>query len=608
MNILRYIHVAFRRLAMPVRHNLLFFTFMYVLLAVSVNLEIRSHDRSLYFVEFFFDIYMLCALLYAIPERVARWFRWLFYFIGYITCVIEAFLLFRFILLFSPVTMQLCLETNSDEASEFFSSYLWCWQTAKVVLIYGSILLLNILFAFYGHRWFYFLRREVKQRTHLPLRMHPISIFIDILIPILFFLSVYISWEEKCKMYDYFFKQENTVKVERTESKCFYSPCYRLLYSFKFLLISDYEIKKLKKNMLSLQVDSCTFRCPNVVLIIGESYNKRHSQLYGYDLPTTPYQLGFARNGSLVAFTDVVTPWNVTSNCFKSFMSTHSVDQPGVWADGVLFPAVFRKAGYKVAFITNQFNKSTRQNAADFNGSFFLNDELLDSLSFDYRNTRKNFYDKGFIKEYQHYTPGRNNLVMFHLMGQHLEYNKRFKSSDTYFHTSDIHRPDLDETEKQIVADYDNATRYNDWVIARIFSFFKDEDAIVIYFSDHGEEVYGELPTFGRNHDAEITPSLARAEFEIPFEIWFTRKFRRNHREIVRNIHKMAHRPFAIDDIPHLMFGLAGIHCPQYNPKRDLLNDSFNSDRPRILKRMVDYNELMKNEKREVFTIPPKHQ
>ena len=599
MSVLRYIYIAFRRLAMPVRYNLLFFSFMYILLSISLNLEIADFDHQLYYVEFFFDAYLLCALLYVLPRKVAWWVRAVFYVVGYATCIVEAFLLFRFILLFSPVTMQLCMETNADEASEFFGAYLWCWQTAKVLLIYVPVIVANVLFAFYGRRWFFFMRRKVKERTGLPLRMHPLSVFLDVIIPLIFCFSVWFSWEEKCKMYNYFFKQENSVLVERTEGKCFYSPVYRLLYSFKFLRVSKEEIKMMKRNMQKIKVDSCSFRCPNIVLIIGESYNKRHSQLYGYDLPTTPYQAAFKRNGSLVEFTDVVTPWNVTSNAFKSFLSTHSVDQKGSWADGVLFPALFRKAGYKVAFITNQFNKSSRQATADFNGSFFLNDEYFDSLSFDYRNKHKYVYDKGIIGEYRKYKPAEHNLVIFHLMGQHLEYSKRFQSTDVRFHPSDIDRPDLDESEKQIVADYDNATLYNDWVIARIFSYFKDDDAIVVYMPDHGEEVFGELHTFGRNHDAEITPALARAEFEIPFVVWFTRKFRTNHPEIIKHIRNRKHLPFATDDLPHLMLGLGGIACPQYDKTRDLFSDTFNSSRQRILKRIVDYNELMKNEPKD---------
>ena len=47
-------------------------------------------------------------------------------------------------------------------------------------------------------------------------------------------------------------------------------------------------IGSLHEAMESIAIDSCTFRSPEIVLILGESYNKHHAALYGYPLPTTP--------------------------------------------------------------------------------------------------------------------------------------------------------------------------------------------------------------------------------------------------------------------------------------------------------------------------------
>ena len=102
-------------------------------------------------------------------------------------------------------------------------------------------------------------------------------------------------------------------------------------------------------------MDSCSFRSPHIVLIIGESYNKHHSQLYGYDRETTPLQLERTKKGEMVVFDDVVSCWNLTSFVFKNIFSLHAVGDSGEWCDYPLFPELFRKAGYNVTFITNQF-------------------------------------------------------------------------------------------------------------------------------------------------------------------------------------------------------------------------------------------------------------
>ena len=67
------------------------------------------------------------------------------------------------------------------------------------------------------------------------------------------------------------------------------------------------------------------------------------------------------------------------------------------------------------------------------------------------------------------------------------------------------------------MAHYDNATRWNDEVINRILRNFANEDAVVVYFSDHGEEVYdGSLPLYGRIHDEQPSAEVIRHEYEIP--------------------------------------------------------------------------------------------
>ena len=185
--------------------------------------------------------------------------------------------------------------------------------------------------------------------------------------------------------------------------------------------------------MDTARVDSVTPGTTDIVVVIGESYNKHHAGLYGYRKRTTPQLDRLRRKGELTVFDDVVTPWNLTSNAFKSFLSTHSADTPGTWADGVLFPLLFRRAGFKVAFVTNQFYKSLSQGSIDFNGSFFLNDPHLDSLCFDFRNTFRSRDDRSITQLLKDYTPGRRNLYLLHLWGQHMEYDRRYPAKFAFF-------------------------------------------------------------------------------------------------------------------------------------------------------------------------------
>jgi heptose-I-phosphate ethanolaminephosphotransferase len=75
--------------------------------------------------------------------------------------------------------------------------------------------------------------------------------------------------------------------------------------------------------------------------------------------------------------------------------------------------------------------------------------------------------------------------------------------------------------------------------------------------------------------------------------MWFSPEFKQKHGDIVSAARKAVERPFMTDDLPHLLMGLAGIGSKYYSASRDLLSDSFNTKRPRLLKKTYDYDSLL---------------
>lgn len=578
-------------LAAPLRREWVFFLFMYIVFVAARLLEQPgAHIPSyIFYLENICDLYIVCALLCAIPPRVRKWVRLAFYIIGYVAAFAEGFIHERFHLLFGPITIQLVSETTSGEATEFFASYLRGSALWKLVAIYAPMVALNIAAGICSRR----IENAVRGITPKAINMT-----LNILAPIVVAICIVMTAGEKAKMVEFFMSQ-NTDEAEHADSHAFHTPLYRIAFSTKFLSLSGKELEKMRGNMRHIEIDSCAHTVKNIVLYIGESYNKHHSQLYGYRLATTPLQERMAQSGELIAMTDAVTPWNVTSNVFKDVLSTHSTDQPGSWTDGVLLPGVMKKAGYKVAFISSQYYKSPNQGVVDFNGSFFLNDSRIEKQCFDYRNKFRKNYDLSLLKEIDKFTPGPYNFIIFHGMGQHQEYCKRFEPKDAHFKAQADYawRNDLALYEKQTVADYDNATLYNDRVVAALCKRFRDEDAVVVYMPDHGEEVYDRIHNYGRDHNARISPEIAWAEFQVPLEIWFSPIARRLHPDIYAAARKAASKPFSTDDLPHLIMGLAGIKAPIYAPTRDLLSPTFNASRRRLLKGTIDYDSLMLTDK-----------
>lgn len=601
------------RLSQPLARHSVFFVLMVILSAITFHIvgEPQAKHPEFYIGQLLLDLYVLCAI-FCIFDRLGRHHRgWriagitlkgLCYTVGYATCFVEAFLYMRFYLAFSPTMLNLAMETNGGESTEFISSCLQSPKLMEAAKMYGALLAVNLVCELFGKR--------VAARLHHRIR-HFARTIVAPAAAMLLLVTTLVSWVgEKWKMLDYLCITETT-EAEKISGNVFYSSPLRLVYSYKFAQIVRHDTERLIARMEDLppavsDTTNTELPCPTIVLVIGESYNKHHASCYGYPLATTPMADALIRQGRMTVFTDAVTPWNVTSNAFKAFLSTHSTDQSGAWTDGVLFPAMFRQAGYDVGFITNQFSKSKRQNRSDFNGSFFLNDPHLDSLCFDYRNTRRFKYDGGMLTELtacrDHFTEvhhGRKHPTLFivHLMGQHVLYHERFPGKETVFTPDDYDRPDLQPAEVQVIADYDNATRYNDKVLAGIIQQFRRDDAIVIFLADHGDEVFdGDIGMFGRNHTADLTPAVLRGEFEVPMLIWTSRRFDRRHPSVAAAVRAAAERPFATDDLPHLLFGLAGIRGELYDPQRDLLDSTFNAHRPRPIKGLKNYDDIIKKE------------
>jgi heptose-I-phosphate ethanolaminephosphotransferase len=303
-----------------------------------------------------------------------------------------------------------------------------------------------------------------------------------------------------------------------------------------------------------------------------------------------------------VVFTDVVAPWNLTSFVFKNVFSMHVVGQEGDWCDYPLFPEIFRKAGYHVSFITNQFLPKAKEAVYDFSGGFFLNNPVLDKAQFDTRNTRVHRLDEGILKDYDEMDDDKERgedkkgrLTIFHVMGQHVNYHQRYPKKQRKWYQEDYDRPDLTKKQRDIISHYDNATLYNDSIVDEIMRRYEDKNAIVIYMPDHGEECYNDgFKHHGRNHSAVIDKFLAHQEFDVPFWIWCSHKYAVEHPDIYRAIIEAKDRRMMTDALPHLLLYLAGISSKDYHAEYNILSPEYDEMRPRIIKGTTDYDEVIR--------------
>ena len=266
------------------------------------------------------------------------------------------------------------------------------------------------------------------------------------------------------------------------------------------------------------------------------------------------------------------------------------------WAKTILFPTIFKKAGYYCTFISNQeVQKGNSSDVYDMSNDYLVNPKTISYL-WDKTNNEKCRFDMQLIDKYigikDSITP--YSLTVFHLLGQHTAYEDRYPSDKRIFTVEDyINRTDLTDYQKNIVAHYDNATRYCDEVLKSIIDFYRNDDAIVIFLSDHGEEVHDYRNYAGRSHEPRITAKTAKYVFEVPFFIWMSDKYKEVHPDIVKSVEFAIDKPFVIDDLPHLLLDLAGIECKMFDPTHSILNKEYLNRRRLIGGQKQDYDSLM---------------
>ncbi len=604
MKFIKYAVSLLNKAYQPIKDNASFFFFMYLIgiLVSYAELPTNNPDAAVYsnlWLELFLDLYVICIILTLFPLKIRRWIRVFLYIIAYCTSLTDLFCWVKFQSTLNPSMLLLVGETDEREASEFFSSYFTSDLIFSSVGLLLLVMLIHILTTFL---------KKVKLSPAISYKVTVAKQIINHSHHILGGVClVFLGWaiessaHNKKEMVQMFSLDTiGSVEHELTTSDCaqFYLPVYRLAFSIFSNELASQQVDRLIEAKDKMSVDSCSFKSPNIVLIIGESYGKLHSQQYGYFMPTTPRQIKREKSGLLVRFNDVVAPWNLTSFVFKNVFSLHVVGEKGEWCDYPLFPSLFRKAGYHVTFITNQFLPKAKQAVYDFSGGFFLNHPELSEAMFDSRNQQLYRFDRGLLDDYdknqqQHNTD--HNLIIFHLLGQHVKYNQRFPSDRRHFKAEDYEkkRADLDGKQRNVLADYDNAVLYNDSIVDAIISRFEDKEAIIIYMPDHGEECYeGNRGFICRNHSAAIDYDLAHYEFEIPFWIFCSYKYAAKHPDIYKEIIGAKNRRFMTDALPHMLLYLAGIHTKDYHAEYNILSPQYNEMRPRILKNTTDYDKL----------------
>ncbi len=518
--------------------------------------------------EIFLFSALLCYLAWILRKLHIKILIYISLFIIY---AINCYLRYAYSTDFSPKILLLLFETNTKEISGFFKTYFLTPAMYKTIFVVSAMLLISIAGEFF--------RKKIAKIASAAIFVWPL--YIILLIGITGGATAIIRYTKLALC-------NNTFEAERWIMDIPFRkgmPIPNLCYSLDAIRMSGHDLEHMitatenaLKDVSTEQNDSL-----NIVLVIGESFNKYHGSLYGYELDTTPFQREEQEKGNLCAFNHVKAPHNMTSIVLKNLLCTNNIHEGERWYEYPYFPAIFKKAGYKVWFWDNQY-KWDPDAAWAFTLNSVIFNEKIQQMSYSAINEKCSTFDGGLIEDFeakQKSNLGKRNLIIFHLAGQHFPASMQYPHKKEYqvFTANDIKKKAsyLNKESRQRIADYANATRYNDAVIKQTIDLIKDSESILIYFPDHGEEVYDYRNFYGRQilEEGNVTPQLIKYQIEIPFIIWCSDKWKASHPSEWENICKAIDREFTTDNVCHLLFRLSGIKTKEYKAERDLISPEF---------------------------------
>lgn len=306
------------------------------------------------------------------------------------------------------------------------------------------------------------------------------------------------------------------------------------------------------------------------VVVIGEASNPWHWSAYGYFRNTTPFAQGLTLRPDTIffhrayaSFVHTVPSLTLALTQANQYNKENAFQAPSIIE-------VAKAAGFKTFWLSNQDKISLVDNpltilaqAADktvfTNQARFKGDESLLPL---------------LDKTLKEINPQGNNLIVLHLVGSHAKYQVRYpKSFEKEFSSGEEFLGNHARNKQfvqEILNPYDNTIAYTDHILSQIYNKIQSVPAPVktlLFFSDHGEDVYGE-----KFHNASLfTFDMAR----IPMFIWFSSEYQQRYPHIKKLLSSRTQHIFTLDTLYDTLLGIMGISTSLTQAKYDFSSPQY---------------------------------
>lgn len=331
-------------------------------------------------------------------------------------------------------------------------------------------------------------------------------------------------------------------------------------HDLRMLSLKECNVKKSEKSQ-------------NIALVIGETNNRSHMSLYGYERDTTPWLNLMVKENKVIDFEHSYACAAQTQSALEMALTEKSQYNNIVIDDAMTIVEMAKHAGYYVIWITNQTNDSIAGLiASQADQTIWLNDSSNDT----YQYQKNGLFDINVVTYLKNLKENDKKVFyIIHLLGSHASYDCRYP--EDFNKWNDVNNK---------VNSYDNSILYNDYIMSNITNILMKELNVdgIVYFSDHGEEVsqyfcHG-TDFFKNNYNKnDNIKDIVR----IPMYMIFSQKFIYDNQNIIDNLKQNKEKYFTNDMIYDTVLGLMGINCCHYNINQDISSENYNFDENTLL-------------------------
>lgn len=457
---------------------------------------------------------------------------------------ITSFAMIKYRVFFDTDMIQNIFETNSSEASSYFSFSALLWVT--LIGILPSILICLIKIE-YPQRWYKGLLARISSMA---------ASLVIIAIIAFFYYQDYASIGRNNK----------TLNKEIVPANVVYSTTK---YISKRYLQKPLPFQKIGEDATRVaQSDKPTL----MFLVVGETARSQSFSMNGYHQETNPFT---AKEEGVISFSDVRscgTATAVSVPCMFSNMGRKEYDDLRARnSEGLL--DVLQRSGISILWKENDGGCKDVCNRVP-------TIEIQPS-DFPTLCNKKTCFDDVLLEKLDQEIDGMkgDKLLAFHLIGSHgPTYFQRYPDDFKHF-MPDCPRSDIENcTDQELKNTYDNTIRYTDSVIAKMIHTLKSyEDkynTTLIYLSDHGESL-GEKGLYLHGTPYKFAPD---EQTRVPMQVWMSPSYVKEKRLDMTCLKRNAKsESYSHDNLFSSVLGLWDVKTTVYNPALDIFNACRNA-------------------------------